>query len=153
MCVCRHTMITLQHINENISFSLFQGCHSWYGFQYTVYFAQAITNSCEHAHGRSCLTLASSRHIWLSACPSMAWPLCLQPHCRASRSMSTPSAVLRTSLLHQVAQIRLVPLKSSLRCRGTCKRQCSVLEVHNIWAHRYSKQSPVSDIPEGQHTA
>lgn len=41
--------------------------------------------------------------------------------------MSTPSAVRRTSLLHQVAQIRLVPLKSSRRCRGTCTRKLRVL--------------------------
>lgn len=34
--------------------------------------------------------------------------------------MSTPRAVRRTSVLHQAALIRLVPLKSSLKCSGTC---------------------------------
>ena len=33
--------------------------------------------------------------------------------------MSTPIAVLQTSLLHQAALIKLVPLKSSLKCKGT----------------------------------
>lgn len=65
------------------------------------------------------LTFASTRHSWLSACPSMALALCFQPHCNASLSMSTPTAVLQTSLLHQAALIKLVPLKSSLKCKGT----------------------------------
>lgn len=53
-------------------------------------------------------------------------PLRLMPHSSASRSMSSPMAVRRTSPLHQVAEIKAVPQKSSRRCSGTCQTEQSL---------------------------